>query len=311
VLLGRYHVAKGTEESLRKAVQYFQAAIAKDGTNALAHAGLAEAYTELNGFYMDPTEAMPPAKRAAEMAIRLDDSLADAHAALGNIHLVYDWDGPGAEKELLRSLDLNPTLAIARLRYAAYLASQARTDQAAQEIRRAIALDPLSIRTHTFGTLFLVFARQYDEAIELARKGLELEPGAGFIMAFQGAAYAQQGRFEEAVANLQKAVQLDSSPTIRALRAHVLAVAGQKNEARRLIGQVEVDAQGRYFCPYEIATAYVSLGDFDTACEWFRKGVAGRADCMAWLAVEPWMDPFHADPRWASFVKEIGLTRLR
>ena len=115
VLLGRHHAAKATEEGLRKAVQYFDAAIAKDPANALAHAGLAEAYTGLSGFYLDPREAMPKAKRAAETALRLDESLADAHAALGFIHLVYDWDGPAAEKALLRALDLNPTLAISPL----------------------------------------------------------------------------------------------------------------------------------------------------------------------------------------------------
>ena len=120
VLLGRHHAAKATEEGLRKAVQYFDVAIAKDPANALAHAGLAEAYTELSGFYVDPREAMPKAKRAAETALRLDESLADAHAALGYVHLVYDWDGPAAEKALLRALDLNPTLATARLNYAAY-----------------------------------------------------------------------------------------------------------------------------------------------------------------------------------------------
>ena len=310
VLLGRYHIAKGTEEGLRKATEYFEAAIVKDPTSALAQAGLAEAYTELNGFYMDPKDAMPRAKRAAETALRLDDSLADAHAALGYIHLVYDWDGPGAERELLRALDLNPTLAIARLRYAAYLTSQARYDDAVHEVNRAVNLDPLSARTHAFGTLFLLFSRRYDEAIDLARRGLELEPGSGFLLAFQGAAYAQQHRFEEAVANLQRAVLLDNSLTIRALRAHVLAVAGQKSEALRSVRQLEADTKGRYFCPYEIGTVYVSLGDMDSACEWFRKGVEGRADCMAWLGIEPWMDPFRSDPRYARFVTEIGLTPI-
>ena len=120
-------------KELRKAIQYFDAAIAKDPENALAHAGLAEAYSELSGFYVHPREAMPKAKQAAETAMRLDESLADAHATLGFIHLVYDWDGPAAEKELLRALDLNPTLALARLRYAAYLASQARHDESVRE----------------------------------------------------------------------------------------------------------------------------------------------------------------------------------
>ena len=153
--------------------------IAKDPANALAYAGLAEAYTGLSGFYLDPREAMPKAKRAAETALRLDESLADAHAALGYVHLVCDWDGPAAEKALLRALALNPTLATARLNYAAYLTTQARHDQAVQEIRRAINLDPLSIRTHAIGTVLLLFTRHYDEAIELARKGLEFEPDSG------------------------------------------------------------------------------------------------------------------------------------
>jgi len=311
VMLGRHHLAKATEDGLRRAVQYFEAAISGDRDNALAHAGLAEAYSALNGFYMDPMEAMPKAKRAAETALRLDDSLADAHAALGYVHLVYDWDGPSAERELLRALDLNPSLAIVRLKYAAYLTSQARHDEAAQEIRRALDLDPKSIQTHTFGTLFMLFTRRYDEAIELARQGLEFEPDSAFTLAFQGYGFAQQGRFKEAVDNLRRAVQLDNSPTIRAVYAHVLAVAGQKTEARRLVQQIEKESKNRYFCPYEIGSVYVSLGDQDSAHDWFRKGIHGRADCMAWLGIEPWLDPFRSNPRYPGLLKEIGLDSAR
>ena len=265
VLLGRYHVAKATEEGLRKAIEYFDAAVARDPDNAMAHAGLAEAYAALSGFYVHPREVMPRAKQAAETALRLDESLADAHATLGFIHLTYDWDGPAAEKELLRALDLNPTLASARLAYAAYLASQARHDENVREVRRAVNLDPLSIRTHSFGSMYLIFSRRYDEAIELARKGLELDPNAALALAFQGLAYAEQGRFKEAVDNLERAAQLGNSPTISALQAHVYAVAGQKEQARTLLRQVEEAFKNRYFCPYEIGHVYVSLGDLDTA----------------------------------------------
>jgi serine/threonine-protein kinase len=310
VLLGRYQLAKATEAGLQKAIQYFEGVISRDAENALAHAGLAEAYMELSGFYMHPRQAMPRAKRAALAALALDDSLADAHAALGYIHLVYDWDGPSAEKELLRALDLNPTLAMARLNYAAYLASQNRPDATVQEIRRAVHLDPLSIRTYSFGTLFLLFARRYDDAIALARKGLELEPRSAFTMAFEGAGYAALGRHDEAVGKLASAVRLDNSLTIRALHAHVLAVAGRHDEARAVLGQLEQAAKTRYFCPYEIATVYVSLGEQDTATDWFRKGIEDRADCMPWLGVEPWMDPYRADPRYISMLKEIGLTPI-
>ncbi len=307
VLLGRHHAAKTTEEGLRTAVQHFNVAIAKDPDMPLAHAGLAQAYTELAGFYMDPREAMPKAKRAAETALRLDESVAEAHAALGYIHLVYDWDGPAAQRELLRALDLNSTLATARLNYAAYLSTQARHDEAVREVRRAVDLDPRSIRTHAFGTVLLLFTRRYDEAIDLSQKGLEFEPDSAFTLAFQGVAYAEKGRFEEAVANVHRAAQLDRSLTILALQAQVLAMAGRKEQAETLIHQVQDAAKRQYFCPYEIACVYVSLGDRDTAYALFRKGTDEHADCMAWLGVEPWVDFFRSDPRYGTLLRRIGL----
>jgi serine/threonine protein kinase/TolB-like protein/tetratricopeptide (TPR) repeat protein len=307
VLLARHHAAKGTEEGLRKAVDFFKAAIAGDPAHAAAHAGLAEAYTELAGFYIDPRQAMPEARRAAQAAIRLDETLAEAHAALGYVHLVYDWDGPAAERELLRALALNPTLAAARLNHAAYLTTQARHDDAVREIRRAVDLDPLSIRTHTMGALLLMFTRRHDEALELARQGLELEPDSGFTMAMQGVAYAEQGRFEEAVERMNRAAQLDGSLTVLALQAHVLAAAGRKDESVKVLRTVEEQARSRYFCPYEIATVYVSLGDMDRASTLFRKGTKEHADCMAWLGVEPWIDAFRADPRYRVLLRDIGL----
>ena len=301
VLLGRHHAAKATEEGLRKAIEYFDGAIAKDPANAFAHAGLAEAYTELSGFYLDPREAMPKAKRAAETALRLDESLAEAHAALGFVHLVYDWDGPAAAKELLRALDLNPTLATARLNYAAYLSTQARHDEAVREIRRAVDFDPLSIRTHTLGTILLLFTRRYDEAIELARKGLELEPDSAFTLAFQGVAYAEQGRFKEAVDNLQRAARLDNSLTILALAGARPCCRGPEGRSQNADSAAwKTAAKHQYFCPYEIATVYVSLGDHDTAYHLFRKGTHEHADCMAWLGVEPWIDSFRSDPRYGA-----------
>jgi len=307
VLLGRHHTSKGTEEGLRRAVQYFEAALTRAPDSAIAHAGLAEAYTELSGFYVDPREAMPKAKQEAERALLLDDGIAEAHAALGFVHLVYDWNGPAAEKSLLRALDLNPTLATARMNYAAYLTTQARHDEAVREIRRATEIDPLSARTHALGTSLLLFTRRYDDAIALAREGLEFEPDSAFTLAFLGIAYAEKGDFTAATNTLERAAQLDDSLTIRALQAHVLAVAARREEARTVLRKVEEAAKHRYFCPYEIATVYVSLGDADTAYKLFRKGTDRRADCMAWLGVEPWIDPFRSDPRYRELLRRIGL----
>ena len=311
VLLGRFHANKGTEEGLRKAVQYFETAATKDPGNASAYAGIAEAYSGLSSVYMHPREAMPKAKIAAQTALKLDESHAGAHAALGYIHLIYDWDGPAAKQELQRAIQLNPSLATARVNYALYLMTQNQPEEAVQEIRRAAELDPLSLRAYADGASVLIFARHYNEAIELAQKGLELEHNFAFGLAFQGLAFTEQGRFQEALSNLQKAAQLDNSSTILALGAHVHAVAGQKREAKRLIQAVEEGAKHRYFCPYEIGTAYVSLGDQDTAYKWFHKGLEDRADCMAWLGVEPWMEPFRSDPRYAPLLRAVGLAPRR
>jgi tetratricopeptide (TPR) repeat protein len=265
----------------------------------------------LSSSFMPPREAMPKAKAAAENALRLDESNANAHAALGYVHLVYDWDAPAAERELGRALQLNPSLATARLNHAWYLLTQGQPEQGVEEIRRAASLDPLSLRVYAEGAMLLIFARRNDEAIDLAAKGLELEKNFGFGLTIQGLALAEQRRFREALTSVQKAVELDSSPTILALSAHVHAVAGDKAEARRMMQQVEEGAKVRYFCPYEIATTYISLGDHNAAYKWFRQGLADRADCMAWLGVEPWVEPFRSDPRYPTLLRDVGLTPAR
>ena len=306
VLLGRYHAASATEEGLRKAVQYFETAIARDSANAMAHAGLADALMGLSGYYVHPQQIMPRAKQAATTALALDESLAEAHAALGFIHLVYDWDGPATEQSMRRALDLNPTLATARLNYAAYLTTQARHDEAVGEIRRAVESDPISIRTNSLATNLLVFARRYEEAIELARRGLEFEPNAAFTLAFQGIAYGSSAGSRRP-STTSAGSGIGRQPDHSVVAGARLAIAGQKQQAAALIKKVEDVTKDKYFCPYEIGGAYVSLGDMDTAYRWFRKGVDGRADCMAWLGVEPWIQTFRLDPRYTTLLRDIGL----
>ena len=227
---------------------------------------------------------MPMAKSAAETAVRLDDTLADAHATLGFIRLFYDWDAPAAEKELTRALELNPSLSAARINHAGYFLATGKREEAIPEIHQAIQLDPLSLRTQALGTIFLIFAQHYDEAMEQARKALDLEPRFG----------------------IEKAAQLDNGATVGLFRAHVHAVAGHKERAQELVGEMEKATEHAYICPYEVAAAYVSLKKNDKAYQWLRKGIEEHADCMAWLGVEPWMEPFRADPRYNELLREVG-----
>jgi serine/threonine-protein kinase len=305
--MGRHHFDRGLEDGLKKSIPYFEQAIAKDPSYAEAYAGLADTYVMLASNYQRPHDVMPMAKSNAEKALRLDNTLADAHAAMGFIHLFYDWDGPAAERELTRAIELNPSSAAARINHAGYYLATGKREEAVPEIRKAVQLDPLSLRTQALGIIFLIFALHYDEAIEQARKAQELEPRFGPALAFQGLAFAEQGRFKEALESLEKAALLDKSAMVSLFRAHVHAVAGNKDHAKKLVNEIEEEAEIGYMCPYEVATAYVSLRDNDKAYEWLRKGIHERADCMAWLGVEPWMEPFRADPRYNELLREIGL----
>jgi serine/threonine-protein kinase len=271
-LLGRFHFNRGVEDGFRKAIPYYEQAITKDPNSAQAYAGLAEAYSALSSDFARPRDAIPKAKAAATTALTLDDSLAEAHTAMGFIHLFYDWDGPAAEPEFTRALQLNPSLASAHMDYAGYFLAVGKREEAVREIRRALALDPLSLRMHAGAIMFLIFARHYDEAVEEARKTLELEPRFNYAMAFQGLVYAEEGRLQEAVERVQAAAQLGDDPRLKLFRAHVHAVAGEKVEAEKIVQKIEADAVGGYICPYQIGAAYVSLGQNDAAYKWLRKG---------------------------------------
>ena len=169
------------------------------------------------------------------------------------------------------------------------------------------SIDPLSVRTHALGTSLLLFTRRYDDAIALARKGLEIEPDAAFTLAFLGIAVRGEGRLR------RRHGHAAASRTARRQPHHPRPSGARAGRCRpheggaRVLRTIEEAAQRRYFCPYEIATVYVSLGDNDTATRLFRKGTDERADCMAWLGVEPWIDRYRADPRYRTLLRDVGL----
>ena len=185
-LLGRHHARQSNRGRTEKAVQYLRRRDRQRSCQCPAHAGLAEAYTGLAGFYCRAGSHAESEARSRNR-VTLDDSLADAHAALGTS--ISSTTGTGRRRRIAPARARSQSHACdVRLNYAAYLTTQGRHDEADPEIRRAVDLDPVSIRTHAFGTLLLIFTRRYDEAIELARKGLELEPISAFTLAFQGVA---------------------------------------------------------------------------------------------------------------------------
>ena len=277
-LEGRYYLARARGSELEKALNYFQQAIQLDSSYALAYAGLAETYTAMNTSYLTPLEAGPKAKAAAMKALELDETLALAHVSLGSVHLYYDWDWPGAESEFLRSLALNPNLSEAHLRYADYLASIGRFDEALEHDHTAFALDPLSVRARFVAiTRSLHATRRYQEIIQECHKARELPPDFTEPFAEEAFAYARLGRFPEATRAAATAVRESNDPTQIAEAAQTYAESGNKEEARKVLKKLLAMAQKRFVCGNNIATVYAALGETDRAFASLEEGLKQRS----------------------------------
>ncbi len=269
-LRGLYEMRKLTKEGAEKAIEYFRQALALDPNDALAYSGLADAYYDQSTIERAPLEVMPKAKAAAARALELDNTLAEAHASLGYVKLVFDWDWPGAEGEFRRALELNSSLPRAHVGYAMYLLTVRRTEEAIQELQRAKALDPLFQLSHGSLPLYLFFARRYEEAIEAARKVAD-----NVVLALS---YAELGRREDAVAAADRAKESTRNPVFLSFVAAAYGLAGKKNKARAVLDGVERQARQRYVCGFNVACVYAVLGDKEQAFAWLEKAYRDRSD---------------------------------
>jgi TolB-like protein/tetratricopeptide (TPR) repeat protein len=277
-LLGLHDLRTGTRAGTEKAVEYFQAAIAKDPNDALSYAGLANAYRGLSSLYMAPLDAMPKAKAAAVRALELDESLAEPHASLGAAKLFHDWDWPGAEKEFRRALELNPSLVEAHLGEATYLATLGRFDDALAEDKLALSLDPASPRARVASLTHSYLARRFDRTIEECRKAIELAPNVGTPHATLGIVLCYEGRSADAIVEAQNGARLSGSPSHLAMLGYVYARAGNRTEATKVIAWLAEQSKQRYVCSFDVAGIYVGLGEPDRALQWLEKAYNERSD---------------------------------
>jgi eukaryotic-like serine/threonine-protein kinase len=305
-LQGRYHSNKGTQQELTKSMEYYQQALAKDPNYALAYTGLADSYSGLSGSYLPPRQVMPQAKAAAVKALELDQSLAAAHNALCFITASYDWDWQGAEKECQRAIQLDVNSADAHDTYANYLSNVGGWKKMGLEIHRAEELDPLSFKIYGHAAEYYWGARQYDDAVEQARKAIELEPDYFLAHMWLGLSYVQMGRLSEAVAETQKGAQLSDSPLARAVMGYAFAVAGRRSEARKIADELAAKRGQNYLCPFEIGTIHISLGEKDEAFRWLERAYDERSDCIPGLKFDPRLDPIRSDPRYQDLVRRVG-----
>jgi len=303
-LRARYHLNQGDEAAVRKSIDEFTAAIAADPGDARSHAGLSQAYIALTDFYERPAETMPRAKAAAETAVRLDDMQADAHASLGAVRFLYDWDWKGAEAEFRRALSLNNASPDAHVWYGVFLSQMGRFDEALTEIRRAEALDPLSVPVRINAGWVNYLARRNDAAIAEWKKALDIEPNLGVAHTSIWLAYVRsRASHDESPLHLEPQ---DDSPMNLATLAGVYAMSGKRAEAERVLAQVKELASHRYVCPYEVAVAHAALDQRDAALEWLRRGLDSRSVCMPDLKVDPRLDSLRQDPRFRELLRSVG-----
>jgi eukaryotic-like serine/threonine-protein kinase len=309
-LRGRYYQEKRTQEGLQRAIVYFERAIEKDPNYALGHAALAASYIMLEDFsVLTPEEALPKARAAATKALEVDDNLTEAHAALGLV-LIHSYVPGGwetAEKELRRAVELNPGYTSAHHWYALCLLAEGRADDAVAEIKRALELDPLSLIINTNVGSILTLARRYDQAIEQQKKTLALNPSFPSAYWPLGVAYEQKGMFNEAIAEFQKAIALERSPTYVAGLGHAYAAAGRRGEAEKVLAELIKLSKQSYVPSYELAVVYTGLGSKDQALASLQIACDKQSGRLYFLKLDPRFDPLRPDPRFRDLLRCVGL----
>ncbi len=305
-LKGRLFWNKRTEEGMWKAIEYFRQAIEKDPSYALAHSGLADAYSIL-GQYLDRTDEFDPkALEAATKAVEIDGSLAETHTSLAYALARRNW--PGAEVEFKRAIEINPNYSTAHHWYANGLAGSSRSDEGLAEMRWAQELDPTSVIINSSLGNHYYGKRMYDEAIEQLNKALEMDPNFIHALATLGKAYIKKGMREEAIATHRKAVELAGGVNyIKPYLAYVYAVSDLKVEARKILDELLEQSKRSNVSPFDLAIIHVGLGEKDQAFRWFEKSYQDEGLSLGALIAEPLFDPISSDPRFEDLIRRVRL----
>jgi len=307
-LKGRFFWNKRTGPDLRKAIGYFDQAISKDPSYALAYAGLADSYLLLPAFgAASPQDSIPQAKAAAKHALELDDTLAEAHASSGRILSGYDFAFEQSIREFERAIQLNPNYATAHHWISSGpLTALARFDRAIAEGRRAVELDPLSLVNNVdLGWVYFA-ARRYDEAIAQMRKTIEIDSRFYLAHYYLGEAFQLKGQLADAIAEYRKAVELDDDPFALALLGQAYARAGQRDEAQKILTRLTEEAKSRYVSAYAVALMFIGLGDKEQAMDALERAFReGAGNDIISIKVDPILDDLRGQPRFEALAQKI------
>jgi TolB-like protein/Flp pilus assembly protein TadD len=307
-LRGRYLWNKRTRASLHDAVRHFEMAIAADPTTALAYSALADCHLVLGSLlWIPPKAAAAKASAALAHALRLDDSLAEPHAAMGFLRSQYEYRWADAEQAFIHALDLNTNYATAHQWFAFLLSALGRHAEAIREVRRSEALDPLSPIIGTNVGTVLFWARQYDAAIAQLKIVLGREPDFWIAHWTLGNAYEQTGNHSAAIAAHREAITCEGgmSPVLAASLARSCALSGDRDEAVRLVAALRHES---CVSSFHLATAHAALGEPDAAFRCLGEACAQRESWAGFLAVDPRIDVLRGDPRYLDLVQRLGLS---
>jgi adenylate cyclase len=307
-LKGRYFLNNPTPERWQQAKAQFEQAIKVDPNFALPYTGMADLY-----IYADdavaPAEVMPKAKAAAEKALQLDDTLAEAHTALGEVMFWYDYDWAGAERELRRAIELNPSYALAHDRYGWLLLIEVRWDESLAEMTRANELDPLSAEITNDVAFPLIHQRKYEAAKEQSRKALELDPSQVLAQFALGLADVEASKFNEAIPELEKAAPHSLAFLSSAYLGYAYAAAGERGKAEAIIADLNQTASHQYVSPFCTAIIYLGLGNHEPALDGLEKAYEVRSQFLQVLKGDRMFDPLRSDRRFIALLKKVGLDK--
>ncbi len=305
-LKGRFFWNKRSGADLRKAIDYFNQAIAKDPNYALAYAGLADSYLLLPNYGgMSTQEAISPARAAVRKALELDDSLAEAHASLGLLNTLQ-LHLEGAVGDFERAIQLKPNYATAHHWLMLGQLSLGRFDQAIAEGKRAVELDPLSVIINADFAWTYACAHRFDEAETQARKTLEIDPRFFLVHYYLGGISQLKGRLNDAISEFQTAVDLNNDAYSLAMLGQAYARAGRKDEAQKILARMTAEAKSRYIAPYAWALMYDGLGEKERAIDELERAYQ-RSDTnyLFVIKVDPLLEDLRSIPRFAALVQKV------
>jgi serine/threonine-protein kinase len=308
-LKGRYWWNRRTQAAIAEGIKYFEQAIQEDAGYALAYTGLADSYALQIDYRGAPVrDGMERAKAMARKAIELDDTLAEAHTSLGWVTFVYDWDWPAASVRFDRAIELNPSYSVARQWRSWFLIAMGRTESALAEGRLAVELDPASVSIRRSMGWLHYYARQPREALEHLRRALAMNPTAEENHRLLGLAYLQLEMYDESAAAFREAVASSESPALATAGLGLVAVAKRRlTDARGILDGLYAESREHYLTPVAFAMLHAGLGEADPAFEWLDRALEDRRGWLAYLKVEPLLDPLRSDARFTRLLERMRL----